>query len=73
MNDSLVSQPRKTEDVEDDEVKGLLLRIPGSFDFEDHGSGCGYRRSVWCCRYAREFVAADAAEMMRYLLHTSPG
>ena len=60
------SQPRGMEDVDEEEEK-VELRMPGSFGFGDRGSGvaceAGYRRSVWCCWYAPEFVAVDAAEM----------
>ena len=60
------SQPRKTDEEEAE------LRVPGSFDFGDHGGGTPREtsgastvgRSVRCCRCVRQSVAADAGEMM---------
>ena len=64
-------QPRKTEeDAEDDEDEEVLLRIPGSFNFEDHGggaergAGAGIVNQFDAVGILWEFVAADAADMI---------
>ena len=54
------SQPRKTDD-EDEEEEKVELYMPGSFGYGDHDR-CG--QSFRCCRCAREFVVAGAAEMV---------
>jgi len=39
--------PRKTEEEEEDDDDEVELRMPGSFDLGDHGSGTAHETRVW--------------------------
>ena len=40
-------RPRKTEEGEEDDNNEVELRMPGSFDFGDHGGGAAHETWVW--------------------------